>query len=174
MPQKARWNDNIDYAFPVSYWNESLRKAFLCQRISIPFTSDTYPWIRYRELGQVRYQTREIVIYDILKHHEQTGGELKNDTSVFVKFYELQFEDVSPSSASSWNFYCFKLDGVLKVDRYTLLIDFWETTNYTVFQWWWGILYVKFLFDNNSHHCGTISGSSLSHEVCYFSNWIPC
>ena len=23
---------------------------------------------------------------------------------------------------------------------------------------------------NNSHHCGSISGSSLSHEICYFSD----
>ena len=28
----------------------------------------------------------------------------------------------------------------------------------------------SFFLDNNSHHCGSISGSSLSHEICYFSD----
>ena len=34
-----------------------------------------------------------------------------------------------------------------------------------------GVLFMySFSHDNNSHHCGSISGSSLSHEICYFSD----
>ena len=47
-------------------------------------------------------------------------------------FDEIQFEHVSPSSASLLIFYCFKFDRVLKVNWYLLVNEFWETINYSV------------------------------------------
>ena len=106
-----------------------------------------YPWISYRELEQV-YQTRETVFYHILNAKKRPEESLKT-TRIAACVCQVRQTSVRRRFSIFRliiNFYSFKLDKVLKVDRYILLIDFWESINYTVFQWWWGILYVEFLF----------------------------
>ena len=132
------------------------KKPLLCS-VSLSFASDVYSLISYRVLEQL-YQTRKTAFYHILKHQEESRVKKPH-------FATCVWEVWRTSVGGLFSIFCLiiRKEPMKAADRLacerSLLIPCFNHDE--VFSKW------SFSHDNNSYHCGSISGSSLSHEICY-------